>query len=237
MTSGSRASAGLVAMLAALALAGCASAHRAEPTVFDGELPELELPQQPRYLSEGSLYSDGSAAELVGDFRARHVGDVLTVRITESSLGKTSADSDLTKDSSLKVEAPVIFGFENKLKGKLGPDFDPSLALSATTGKEFKGEGATSRAQTLTANLAVRVMAVGTGGRMLIAGKKRVQVNREKQTIVLAGIVRPEDVQANNIVYSSSIADLTIDYGGRGDVAEVTRQGWFHRLLSKIWPF
>lgn len=218
-------------------LAGCASTRVAQPETFAGDLPQLEVPQQPYYLSEGSLYSETSAAELIGDFRARHVGDILTVRVTESSLGKSSADNNLKKDSSLKLEAPVLFGWENKLKGKLGPDFDPSLALQATTGKSFKGEGQTSRAQTLSARVAVRVMAVGTGGRMLVAGTKKITVNREKQTLTLAGIVRPDDVDSDNTISSSAIADLSIHYGGTGDLADVTRQGWFHRLMAKIWPF
>ena len=226
------------ALLLLVAVAsGCASGRGAvETSNYAGDLPELEIPLQPRSISEGSLYVEGSAAELVGDFRARHVGDILTVRITESSLGKSSADADIKKDSKTKLEMPVLFGWENKVKGKLGPDFDPSLALQAGTSKEFKGEGATSRAQTLTANLAVRVMAVGTGGRMLIAGTKKITVNRENQTIALAGIVRPADVRSDNTISSSAIADLTIHYGGTGDLADVTRQGWFHRLLTKIWP-
>ncbi|HHN74040.1 MAG TPA: flagellar basal body L-ring protein FlgH [Acidobacteria bacterium] len=228
----------IVATLLALVagMVGCASQPAAQPATYAGELPELEIPQQPRALSEGSLYVDGAAAELVGDFRARYVGDILTVRITESSLGKSSADADIKKNSKRKIEAPVLFGWENKLKGRLGPDFDPSLALQSGSSREFKGEGATSRAQTLTANLAVRVMAVGTGGRMLIAGTKKITVNRENQTIVLAGIVRPDDVLSDNTIRSSAIADLTIRYGGTGDLADVTRQGWFHRLLTKIWP-
>ena len=227
----------VLAVVGFFTLAGCASAGAARPETFAGDLPQLEVPRQPYYLSEGSLYSESSAAELIGDFRARHVGDILTVRVTESSLSKSSADNNLKKDSSLKLEAPVLFGWENKLEGKLGPDFDPTIALQAGTSKAFKGEGETSRAQTLSARVAVRVMAVGTGGRMLVAGTKKITVNREKQTITLAGIVRPDDVDSNNTINSTAIADLSIHYGGTGDVADVTRQGWFHRLMAKIWPF
>jgi flagellar L-ring protein precursor FlgH len=103
--------------------------------------------------------------------------------------------------------------------------------------RSFEGEGETSRQNSLVARLAVRVLAVGSGGRMLVAGSKQITVNREQQRLVLAGIVRPSDVGPDNSIDSSKIAELTITFGGEGDVAEVTRQGWFQRLLGKIWPF
>jgi flagellar L-ring protein precursor FlgH len=216
---------------------GCASHPKPAPTVFDGELPELEVPNAPRPVSEGSLYTENGGADLVGDFRARHIGDVLVVRVSESALGASSADNKLEKSESTAVKAPVIFGWENKVAGKLGPDFDPSLSLQTSTERQFEGEGETSRSQQLTANIAVRVLAVGTGGRMLIAGTKEVELNREHQKLTLAGIVRPEDVGPNNTISSNAVADLQISYGGTGDLADVTRQGWFHRMMAKIWPF
>ena len=218
-------------------LAGCASSPKPAPTVFDGEMPELEVPNTPRPVSAGSLYTENGGADLVGDFRARHVGDVLVVRVSESALGESSADNRLDKSESTSVRAPVLFGYENSLVGELGPDFDPSLALQTGTERQFEGEGETSRSQQLTANIAVRVMAVGTGGRMLIAGSKEVELNREHQKLTLAGIVRPEDVGPNNTISSNAVADLRVSYGGTGDLADVTRQGWFHRLMAKIWPF
>ena len=224
-------------LLAGLLLAGCASSPRTRPTVYPGRLPELEPAGGQRPVSEGSLFTDGGAAELVGDFRARHVGDVLVVRISEAALGSSSADSKLDKKSEHSLKAPVIFGWENKVKGKLGPDFDPALALSTSAEKAFEGSGETTRKAKLSAQIAVRVMAIGTGGQMVVAGTKEIMVNHERQTITLAGIVRPEDIGPDNTISSSKIADLTISYGGVGDIADTTRQGWFQRLLAKIWPF
>lgn len=230
---------GPVAVLVVLValLTGCATHPKPAPTVFDGPLPELELPNANRPVSPGSLYTGGGHADLVGDFRARHVGDVLIVRISESALGNSAADNSVEKSESTSIKAPILLGWENKVAGKLGPDFDPSLALQTSTEREFEGEGATSRRQTLSANIAVRVMAVGSGGRMLIAGSKEIELNNEQQTLTLAGIVRPEDVGASNMISSNSIADLRVAYGGTGDLSDATRQGWFHRLMAKLWPF
>ncbi len=235
--SGMRRLSRLLALLPFLLAAGCASRPAPQPLVYPGKLPELEPAGGQRPVSEGSLFTDGGAAELVGDFRARHVGDVLVVRISEAALGSSSADSKLDRKSDHTLKAPVLFGWENKVKGKLGPDFDPALAFSASGEKAFEGSGETTRKAKLTARIAVRVMAVGTGGRMVVAGTKEIAVNHERQTITLAGIVRPEDIGPDNTISSSSIADLTITYGGVGDVADTTRQGWFQRLLARIWPF
>ena len=224
----------VAAAVLAILLAGCASSRariHGEPLV----LPELEVGEAPQYLSEGTLYNESGGVELVSDFRARHAGDVLVVRISEISLGKTSADSKLDKESSSKLETPVLFGYENQIG--LGSDFDPSLVFQTGGSRSFEGEGETSRQNSLVARLAVRVLAVGSGGRMLVAGSKQITVNRESQRLVLAGIVRPSDVGPDNSIDSSKIAELTVTFGGEGDVAEVTRQGWFQRLLGKIWPF
>ncbi|RMG47388.1 MAG: flagellar basal body L-ring protein FlgH [Acidobacteria bacterium] len=217
--------------------AGCATTPGPQPGVDYGRLPPLNIAPPPEYLSEGSLFNESGAADLVADFRARHPGDVLFVTVTESSLGSTTADNKLDKSSSLKLEAPVIFGWENKAKGGLGPDFDPAVALDASTTKSFEGQGETTRQGHLSARIAVRVVAVGSDGRMVVAGSKQITVNHETETLTLAGIVRPEDIGPDNSILSSQIADLTIRYGGSGDVADVARQGWFHRLMAKIWPF
>lgn len=227
----------LAALVLSLAGAcGCASAPAPAPSVYEGPLPQLELDHRPRPISEGSLFEGGSAADLVGDFRAHRIGDVLTVRIAESSLGRTAADDKLDKSSSISLKAPIVFGYEGKLAGKIGPAFDPALALDASTAKQFEGAGETSRNNTLSGTIAVRVLAVGTGGQLLVAGQKEVTVNHEKQRLTLAGIVRPEDVLADNSIPSNVVADLTIHYGGRGDIADTTREGWFSRLIARIWP-
>ncbi len=221
---------------AALAASGCASVprHGAGDVI---ELPELEVEATSAYVSEGSLFTESSSAGLVSDFRARHVGDVLVVKVTETSLGKSTADKTLDKESSNRLEAPTLFGYENTLMGALGRDFDPALAFETGSSKSFAGEGETTRQSSLIADIAVRVLAVGSGGRMVVAGTKQISVNHEKQKLMLAGIVRPEDVGPSNAIPSSKIADLTITYGGVGDLDNVTKQGWFQRLLDKIWPF
>lgn len=202
-----------------------------------GPLPSLDTISAPTPVSSGSLFNGGGGADLVADFRARHVGDVLVVDIVESSTGRSTADNNLERESSMKVEVPVALGLEKGFNGALGKAFNPQLMAEGKGSSSFKGTGETTRANSLTGKIAVRVMAVGVGGQMVVAGSKRIRVNREMQTLTLAGIIRPEDVKADNTIESSSLADLTITYGGKGEIASTARQGWLHRLFSKIMPF
>lgn len=223
-----------IALVAVVLCSACASTMKPERPVHPGPIPDLDIDVKPRALSEGSLYNGLGSAELASDFRARHIGDVLIVRVTENSTGSSSADSTLNKSATTNLAAPTIFGLENRFSGR---NFNPALALDTNTQRAFNGDGETTRQNSLLANIAVRVLAVGTGGRMIVAGKKEIEVNRELQTLTLVGIVRPEDVRANNTIASSAVADLRITYGGTGDVADMTRQGWFQRMVDKIWPF
>lgn len=216
---------------------GCLTTAPEPKPGYHGPLPYLNQGQEPRPVSEGSLFRDSGAADLAGDFRARHLGDVLTVKIVETSTGTSKADSKLGKTSSNKYKVPTPFGFAGQLKGKIGKDFDPANAYEAGQEHAFDGKGETTRESVLNGSLAVRVMAVGPDGQMVVAGSKQITVNQERQNLTLAGIIRAEDVGPDNSVISTAVADLTIHYGGDGDLDQMTRQGWFTKLLAKIWPF
>ena len=230
----------VLAVAFALAACGCAMLKpqpKLAPGAYPGPLPQLPPTEASGHVSEGSLYAEGTASELVGDFRARHVGDVLIIKVSESAVGSTTADSAIDKASASKLKAPTPLGYAGKLAGQIGSDFDPANAYDVSNSQTFSGKGSTTRQNTLNARIAVRVMAVGQNGLLLVAGTKQVAVNQERQNLTLAGIVRPEDVASDNTIPSSAVSDLVINYGGKGDLNDVTKQGWFTKLLHKIWPF
>jgi flagellar L-ring protein precursor FlgH len=221
----------LLLLAVVAALFGCASTPFMPASVYEQPMPTLEQVPPAGPVSPGSLFTDTNAADLAGDFRARHTGDVLIVRVRETSLGKSASDKKLGRQSTNTLDAPVAFGWEDKV------DFGLDPALSTSTDLQFDGKGETTRESELTATIAVRVMAVGSGGPMLVVGQKDVKVNQERQRLTLAGIVRPEDIARTNVIDSARIADLTITYGGFGDINDTTRQPWFQRLLAVLWPF
>src|SRR5205823_5852465 len=105
-----------------------------------------------------------------------------------------------------------------------------SSIVQSTTALANKGDGSTQRADTLTANITVTVMAVEANGNLLVEGDKIIRVNRENQHLVLSGTIRPEDVRSDNTVPSTRLADARISYFGDGTVGDKQREKLVHRL-------
>jgi flagellar L-ring protein precursor FlgH len=177
--------------------------------------------------NNGSLWSEeGHRAFLFEDQKARQTGDVVTVRIVESSSGVKNASTKTEKDSSLKASIASLFGMSTD-------------KLSAETGSasKFDGSGSTSRSDQLTATVTARVTSVLSNGNLVIDGKREVLVNKERQYILLSGVIRPEDIGPNNTILSSYIADANISYTGTGVINDKQRPGWFIRIFDFLWPF
>jgi len=180
--------------------------------------------------NDGSLWSeDRPQSFLFSDFKAGRVGDVVTVRIVESSKGNKNASTKTEKDSSLSTSISAFFGMPS--------DKLSQASVGAETSEKHDGAGSTSRSSELTAVITARVIDVMPNGNLVIDGRREVVVNNETQLLYVTGIVRPEDIGPNNTVLSSYIADAKITYTGTGVVSDKQRVGWFVRLLDKVWPF
>jgi flagellar L-ring protein precursor FlgH len=171
------------------------------------------------------------------DVRARFPGDLLTVLIQESATGKKNAATDTSAESSTSAKVNDFFGITTGMAAFLPKAFTPDAIINAETSRESKGEAETSRNDTLTGNVTVRVVAVDESGNLWVRGDKVVSVNSEDQHIVLTGVVRPEDIATDNTVLSTRVADARIDYYGRGVVSDKTGVPLVHRLLDWVWPF
>ena len=180
--------------------------------------------------NDGSLWSeDRPQSFLFSDFKAGRVGDVVTVRIVESSKGNKNASTKTEKDSSLSTSISAFFGMPS--------DKLSQASVGAETSEKHDGAGSTSRSSELTAVITARVIDVMPNGNLVIDGRREVIVNNETQLLYVTGIVRPEDIGPGNTVLSSYIADAKITYTGSGVVSDKQRMGWFVRLIDKIWPF
>ncbi|MEK7767776.1 MAG: flagellar basal body L-ring protein FlgH [bacterium] len=168
----------------------------------------------------------GTPDSLYRDKKAFKIGDVLTVIVSESASASHSTDVKAQKTSS----SGVSWGSQ---RSTLVPGQDFALG-----GKEnVAGGGHSVRSGALTGRITVRVTEVLPNGNLVISGNRVITVNEEKQIMEIAGIVRPEDVTAENSVHSSLVADAQIKYNGKGSVAEKSRLGLFSRLLSMFWVF
>jgi flagellar L-ring protein FlgH len=183
--------------------------------------------------SAGSLFSDSAPSlYLFRDLKARAVGDILTIQISESATASNSAKTDTKKQGDVSIKAANFGGLE---KGNSALDF--ANILNASSALNFAGAGSTARTGQLQAFLSARVIQVCPNGDLEIEGLKEVTVNRERQILRLRGMVRPRDITPNNVVLSTAIVDLQVVFDGKGIVSDANRPGFIYRLLQWIVPF
>ena len=175
----------------------------------------------PAALAEG-LYQEASFHALTSDHRAYRVGDVLTVLVVENASATQSANTATDKTGGLGVSVTNV-GIAPK---------KPTLSANVNLNDNFEGRGSINRSGKLLAQLSVTVTAVAPNGDLLVAGKQLIEVNDEKQNIVLEGRVRRVDVSDSNTVLSSRIADAKITYVGDGVLGEKQKPGLVSRILS-----
>ena len=221
-------------------LYGCASTSPL-PTATTMDLPDrYSLPKNeaPRTRpEEGSIYQVQSTLDLYRDSRARAVGDIVMIKVVETSSGTKKASTKTARDSSVTGGVEALFGVEQWLAGK-NPNFTPSAAsLKAGLQNDFDGSGETKRDSNVTATISARVVDTTMDGNLVIRGFREVRVNNETQFIILSGIVRPKDIAQDNSILSSYIADARIEYSGTGSVSDKQQPGWLARGLDIIWPF
>lgn len=239
----------MVALAAALAcLSACATGNsgsakgQKDPGVGDDLLAvKMDLEQKHaaayRPPESGSLWSDQSDfGHLFTNPKARNIGDIVTIRIVESSSATNKASTQTGRSSSVSASVDGFFGLENKYSAN-SPFFNPFGTVAGGLESDFDGSGTTKRSGDLNATITARVIDIMPNGNLIVMGSREVMVNREKQEITLAGIVRPRDVSAQNVVLSTHIADAKISYSGSGIINDRQRPGWLARALDAVWPF
>ena len=180
---------------------------------------------------------------LFHDFRAWQPMDLITINVVEKSEGKKKADTDVKTESTFQTAIQNFFGYENDVKERnLGADgktskVDLANLINASASSEFKGEGETGRTDTLKAQISAMVVEVLPGGLLRIEGERIISMNNEEQIMVLTGLARTRDISSDNQIDSVKIANLRIDYFGRGALGNAQYGGWLGNLLRMLWPF
>lgn len=170
-------------------------------------------------------------SNLYADFRARRLNDLVTVRVSETISASGSAESNLDKDSQSGASLSKLFGLETKYSGFL----DPSSLAALTAQSTFKGAGATTRQGLLTATITARVAEVMPNGDMAIEGIRELDINGDRQILVLTGVIRTADVGPGNVVESTAVGQMRIRYFGQGLMRDHLRPGWIARVLNRIF--
>lgn len=226
-----------LALLGILTGCGAGSQYGNNP---DHNLPERytmpEVGHRQAARPEGTIYN-GNGLDLYKDGRATGIGDIILVRVVETSRGKKEAKTKAERESTMSGGVSSFFGFEQWLADR-NSRFDPSpTSLQATLTNDFDGKGKTERKSDVTATISARVVDKTMDGNLVIRGFQEVRVNNETQTLILSGLIRPSDISADNSILSSRVADARIEYSGKGIISDKQQPGWLARAFDVIWPF
>ncbi len=193
----------------------------------------MVLPNTAKGSQDTSLYRTGSKA-FFRDQRAARTGDILTVKINIADKAQVDNTTTRTRTNSENAQAPALFGLESVLaKTPLKADNLASLGSQSRS----TGNGQIQRADTMNLTVAALVTGVLPNGNLLIKGRQEVRVNFEVRELIIAGIVRPEDITRDNTIMHSQIAEARIAYGGRGQLSDVQQARYGQQILDAVMPF
>jgi flagellar L-ring protein precursor FlgH len=205
------------------------------PTTQPGYKPvQMPMPvPQPAYYAANSLWRSGSRA-FFKDQRARQVGDILTIAVNYTDKAAVSNDTQRSRKNSEDSGVDNFFG--KKTLPFLNSTL-PTRLLTADSEASSEGKGSVTRQDALQTNVACVVTQVLPNGNLVVEGRQEVRVNYEVRELIVAGIVRPEDIQSDNTIDSSKIAEARIAYGGRGQIMDVQQPRYGQQIADVVLPF
>ena len=208
-----------------------------------------------------SLWRTGARA-FFKDQRASNIGDILTVNInisdsaqignTTTRARSTAEDAGLSNFLGLEAAIPYALGDVNRNaransgttpapvangSSAIAGAFNPSAMVTADATSSYNGTGTVNRNEAISMTVAAIVTEVLPNGNLVIQGRQEVRVNFEKRELLLAGIVRPEDISRTNTIAHTQIAEARISYGGKGQITDVQQPRYGTQLYDIIFPF
>lgn len=238
-------------LLPALFLGGCSNLDRLEeigkppaltsiknPVHQPGYRPvSLPMPEtEPAIYNANSLWVNGSRS-FFKDQRATKVGDILTVMVEITDNAKIDNKSSTERSSGKNLGVSHLGGFETLATKVLPSGADPANLVGIDSTTNSSGAGSVNRTEKLETKIAAIVTQKLPNGNLVIEGRQEVRVNYEVREMIVAGIVRPEDISAQNRIDISKIAEARVSYGGRGEISEVQHKPAGQEVLDVLLPF
>lgn len=236
-------------VLGALSLAGCSAADRIAGIGEQPRLSAIDNPTaQPGYrpvsmpmpepvvatYSPNSLWRSGSRA-FFNDQRAARVGDILTVSVVITDSAQIANQTARSRTASEQLGGSGMIG--TQLDMILPEGATPGAIADFDTDSSSGGQGSVNRSERLTTTVAAVVTQILPNGNLVIEGRQEVRVNFEVRELIVAGVVRPEDIDASNTIDSSKIAEARIAYGGRGQITDMQQPRYGQQLFDIVMPF
>lgn len=217
-----------VTLAAAAALGGCAGTHGSADS-WEPTLPELATAPP---AGNGAIYQAGYDVPLFENSTARRVGDILTVRLVERTNASKSSSTSTKKATDVTLPGPTIGGRPVTVGGT------EILNGGMANDSSFDGEGSSSQSNRLNGDITVTVARRLPNGTLLVRGEKWITINQGREFVRVSGLVRQIDIEPDNTVPSSKVANASITYAGRGALADANAPSWLARFfMSPKLPF
>ncbi|MBT5001154.1 flagellar basal body L-ring protein FlgH [Planktomarina temperata] len=214
-------------------LAGCAQYNADRVSIdFEPMYPQ-EMPLVETNNRSGTIFNAAQGNLFSMETKAQQVGDIITVSFAESFQATKSQNAATSRSLDSSVNLP---GVANLILPDRTNAADLSTKLAAGSENSFSGSGSSAQSNSLTGQVSVHVVRVFQNGNLEILGQKKLTLNNGDEYIRVHGIVRPQDIDAENVVSSDRIANANIQYIGAGDIAESSKKGWYSKLLDNVNP-
>ncbi|HEU0118800.1 MAG TPA: flagellar basal body L-ring protein FlgH [Alphaproteobacteria bacterium] len=209
-----------------------------DPTHAPGYTP-VKMAMPPPSLHEAqpnSLWQTGARA-FFRDQRASRVGDILTVVVTINDQAQLQNETKRSRDNSDSANLTNFFGYESHLHNWLPQAVNPSSLIDTGSALSNDGKGSIQRQEQIDLRIAAEIIQVLPNGNLVLQGKQQVGVNFDMRELKINGIIRPQDIAADNTITYDQIAEARIEYGGKGNNQDVQQPRYGDQLLDIIMPF
>ena len=242
----------IAALVLSTGLGGCNTVTRLSEVGDGPELSQITNPvAQPGYRpvslplpaprpiedNPNSLWRAGARA-FFKDIRAKEVGDILTVQLSLNDSAKLENTTDRVRADSETQGVDTLLGLEQEFSQFLFEGVnDGGTLLSFTTDHQTGGDGEIDRSEEIELTFAAVVTQVLPNGALAIMGRQEIRVNYELRELMVTGVVRPQDIEADNTVMHHKIAEMRVAYGGRGTLSDLQQPRWGTQLWDILFPF
>lgn len=206
------------------------------PTAQAGYKPvQMPMPKpEAASYNANSLWRNGSRA-FFKDQRAHQIGDILTVTVNFTD--KANIANETQRSRTNKEDSGITDFAGSKTLGAGAQKVLPGRLLTADSSSSSDGKGSVQRQENLQTSVAAVVTQLLPNGNLVVEGKQEIRVNFEIRELIVAGIVRPEDIQSDNTIDSAKIAQARIAYGGRGQISDIQQPRYGQQVLDVLLPF
>lgn len=183
-----------------------------------------------------SLWRAGAKA-FFKDTRAKEIGDILTIELSLSDSATLKNKTTRARDDSEDANVTNLLGLEGEFSKVLPQGIAPTSLVSWDTDHATSGDGTIERSEAVTLTFAAVITQILPNGNLVVVGRQEIRVNSELRELMVSGVIRPEDIDSDNTISHTKIAEMRVAYGGRGSISEIQMPRWGTQVWDIVFPF